>query len=523
MNPLDLLNDYLRQLERRLQARALTRGVAIAGAGALLITVALVLFTNAFAFSSGSVTGSRVALFLALAFLLGFGLVLPLLRLNKRQAACKAEEVFPEFEERLLTFAERNKSGQADPFLELLADDTLRLAGEAEPQRVVSAGRILGFLCAAAASIAVLVWLGISGPGFMGYGTSLLWAGTPRGEQQPFYNVRVFPGDKRIRRGADQLVTANLIGFETGEVRLFARYESTSKWEEVRMLPEPGGSGYEFLFAGLPESVEYYVSAGVIDTEHYTLGVIDLPEVKNIRVTYKYPNWSGMENMVDENGGDLRAVEGTVTDLEIETDKPLEDGMLVLDDGSEITLRGGEGNWTSGSLNITQDGLYHVAALYEGERVRLTEDYFIEAQQESAPMVSIRRPGRDYRANPIEEVTIAVDADDDFGLQELSLRYSVNAGPENTVNLLDKTGADEASNSTVIYLEDFELVPGDLVSFYALARDARQSSQTDIFFIEAQPYEREFSQSQRSGGGGGGGGGGGEGQQQNEISARQRK
>ena len=31
------------------------------------------------------------------------------------------------------------------------------------------------------------------------------------------------------------------------------------------------------------------------------------------------------------------------------------------------------------------------------------------------------------------------------------------------------------------------------------------TSQTDMFFIEAQPFEREYSQSQQAGGGGGGG------------------
>ena len=30
----------------------------------------------------------------------------------------------------------------------------------------------------------VLIWLGMSGPGFLGYGTSLLWGGLPKGEMQ---------------------------------------------------------------------------------------------------------------------------------------------------------------------------------------------------------------------------------------------------------------------------------------------------------------------------------------------------
>src|SRR6185437_537199 len=68
------------------------------------------------------------------------------------------------------------------------------------------------------------------------------------------------------------------------------------------------------------------------------------------------------------------------------------------------------------------------------------------------------------------------------------------------------------------YLENFKLVPGDLVSFYASAKDARVESHTDMFFIQADPFEREFSQSQQSGGGGGGGQG-----NPNDISDREKE
>src|SRR6202030_644354 len=88
-----------------------------------------------------------------------------------------------------------------------------------------------------------------------------------------------------------------------------------------------------------------------------------------------------------------------------------------------------------------------------------------------------------------------------------ALHYSVNGGPEKTVDLLKQKGAKEADGSTVLALESYKLVPGDLVSVYATAKDSRSESRTDMFFIQADPFEREFSQSQQMGGGGGGGGG----------------
>jgi len=516
MNPLDILNAYLKQLESRMRVSALGRGAAVAGLCAVLATILLVLITNRFAFSELSVAWARAALFVILAFAIGFGVVLPLLRLNRRRAARAAENVYPGFEERLITFAEAKED--KGPFLELLADDALSRVHNAEPERVVTLGSILGFFATAAVMLVLMGWLTGGAPGFLGHGSSLLWAGGANRGDQPFYGIEVLPGDKTVRRGGDQLITAKLLGFQTERVRLFARFDSATKWEEVAMQAEPGGIGFEFLFGGVPEPVDYYVEAGAVRTEQFRLNVVDLPKVKSIQVTYRYPEWIGRADLVEEDGGDLRAIQGSEADLVIETDKPLEEGRLVLDDSTEITLTGREENRVFGTVRIERDGLYHVAALSQNERVRLSGDYFIEARQEEEPSIRIRRPGRDYRASPIEEVTLELEAADDYGLREMSLRYSVNGGPERRVDLLERTNVNEAGGETTLYLEEHKLVPGDLVSLYAVARDARTSSQTDMYFIEAQPFEREYSQSQQSGGGGGGGQ-----EDQNRISPRQKE
>ena len=39
--------------------------------------------------------------------------------------------------------------------------------------------------------------------------------------------------------------------------------------------------------------------------------MVDLPAVKQMKVTYHYPKWTGMPEVTEEHGGDLRAIEGT--------------------------------------------------------------------------------------------------------------------------------------------------------------------------------------------------------------------
>ncbi len=510
MNPLTGLTEYVVKVERRLRVLALTKGAAIAAAAALVFTVLAVLGANFFAFSDPSVIWARVLVFVALALALGMGLVVPLLELNRRKAARQTERQFPEFEERLLTFTERSRTNPEDPFLPLLAADTLEVARRAEPDRVAGRNRILSFVSAAAGSLVLLILLGTSGPGFLGYGTSLLWGGLPKGELTPYYDIAVKPGNHTVRRRSDQVISAQLKGFQADRARVFARYQSSSKWEQADMRPQPSGTGYEFLLAGVPESLEYYVEAGGVQSKHYRLNAVDLPTIKRLKVTYHFPSWTGMKDAVEDPGGDLRAVEGTNAELAIQTDRPLANGALLFDDGTKLPLGSGENGARIAEVPIHRDGMYHIAAIEQGEDVRLSPDYFIEAQRDEPPTVHITRPGRDARVNPIEEVTVGVEGTDDFGLNELSLHYSVNGGPEKTVSMLKSKGQKSASGSTTISLEDFKLAPGDLLSLYATSRDAHSTARTDIFFVQTEPFERSYSQSQESGGMGG--------QEENRIS-----
>jgi hypothetical protein len=174
MNTREQLNQYLLGLETRLKWLAVSKGAAIFAGVALGVTLALVLMTNALAFSSTSLTVARVILFIALAISIGFAIVLPLMRLNQRRTAHRAEHAFPEFEERLLTFVERRE--HADPMLDLLAIDTHKIAERTQAQKVAPSKSIFAFATSAGAATAALAWLILAGPGFLGYGASLLWA-----------------------------------------------------------------------------------------------------------------------------------------------------------------------------------------------------------------------------------------------------------------------------------------------------------------------------------------------------------
>ena len=297
-------------------------------------------------------------LFLGLAFAIAAALIAPVIKLNRRRAASAAESKYPQFQERLLTFTERSEANAGDPFLHLLAADTLTLAQNAQPHEVAKTAWIFSFSSAAVVSTLVLLWLGMSGPGFLGYGTGLLWGSVPKGVTKPFYAISVAPGNKTIRKRSDQMIDARLMGFSAPKVQFFAKYASASKWEAADMRTEQGGSAYQFLIAGVPESLDYYVEAGGVRSQTFKLNVIDLPAVKKVAVTLHFPAYLGLKDVTEDPGGDLRAVEGTVGEVTVTTDRPLTTGEIVLEDGSKIALSKNANGTLSAKVPIQKDGMY---------------------------------------------------------------------------------------------------------------------------------------------------------------------
>jgi hypothetical protein len=516
------LRGYIARIRQRLQIRAGVRGAAIFFATALVMTLALVLLLNHYAFPQTGTVQARVVLFAVLIVVACTGIAWPLWRMSALRAIANVEASHPEFEDRLTTFHQREED--TNPFVELLAADTLTRTEHVAPQSVVSVSTLAMFAGAGVACLAALLWMVFAGPGYMGYGASLLWRGE-RKAVQPLYAIAVQPGDVTVRRNSDQLITAEVTNLHPERVELFARFHSSNGWEPVAMQAIPSASGnpsYQFTFTGLPEDVEYYVTAGPLTSEHHTVRVADLASVKSVKVTYHYPAWTGLKTETQEHAGDLRAIEGTQAELQIEMDRPLKDGNLSLDDGRTIHLQPVEGTRYKGTIAMAKDGAYHVAGTADGKPVRLSEDYFIATDKAEPPQIAIEKPGRDYRASPIEEVTIGVKGGAQFGLRDMHLHYSVNGGPDKDIAMLNKPGAHDADGKYTLRLEDFKLQPGDLVSLYATAKDGHAESRTDISFIQADPFEREFSQSQQ-GGGGGGGGGGQQGGNQTDISRRQKE
>lgn len=520
------LERYLERLRQRLRALIVVRSAAGALFGTALVAILVVGWAVQRAFAPAITFGGRIAIAVVVALAVG-GCIMALRALRREEGARTFEARLPNESGRISTYLDARRRGDS-PLLELLADDALRIAERTPVEDVVSSRRIGAFAAVAVIGVGSLAVLLVAAPPSWRYGARhvLLGAELPR-DIVPVRQILVTPGDITVRRNSDVAIRAHADGFRPEHAEVFVRFadheteSSVSEWERAPMQPGTEAGAFEFKLFALRSPLSYYVEIDGLRSAEHRIALVDVPQIERLRLTYRYPDWTGLAEHSDEATRDIRAVAGTKVDVEVVSDAPLVDPVLIHDEAVETFQSQGASHVAT--LAVDRPGRYRIAASVAGERVALSDDYAIEIVPDEKPTIQIAKPGRDWRATNIEEVPVRIEAQDDFRLREVELRYAVNGGDWRTVKLdrnvkqarlrtlleLEKLGAEQSSGEGL-------LAPGDLVTYYAVAKDHKRAVQTDLYMVQVQPFERRFLQQNAAGGGGAG-------EEQGAISERQRE
>ncbi|RPJ61128.1 MAG: hypothetical protein EHM23_07980, partial [Acidobacteria bacterium] len=447
---------------------------------------------------------TRIGSLVAILAAFGWFLLRPLLRrVPDTRLARYIEERHPEIQDRLVSAIELGqKQGEKNPLLPLLYSDALKQIRPIEPRTLFNPREPLLSGVAASCLIGSFALLQLFGPDFLHYATLKLYADWLYPQAKSIYAIEVVPGDLQLRKGSDQLISARLVGFDSPQVNFFSRYESSGKWEKSRMEPEKKSSAFGFLFLDLNEKVHYYVQAGNVRSREFTIDVRDVAQVEQVNLTYRYPGYTGLPDRKEEDTGDIAALEGTRVEVEVQTNVPARSAQLSLAGGTSIPLKKTGERTLRGTLTVTKNSSYKVQLSDPEEKDSFESvEYSITALEDQPPQVAVTKPGRDTKVTKLEEVLAEAKADDDFGLRSLELHFTVNGGQENVVNLFrGKGGATKSMSGThTFFLEEHDLQPGDFVTYFARATDAKSRTDTDIYFLEVRPFGKEYSQAQTSG------------------------
>ena len=520
----------IRSVRNRWRFRIVVRGVAVvlsAGLGLLLLSS---LGMDQFRFSPASVAVFRVIAYGTLIAVTVRFLVMPLVRrVSDEEVALYLEEHEPSLRGELVSAIEfggegggSRRGGNSPALVEKLVQRAVERCTGIDGGRRIERPRLArssGMLAGATLmGVAVL----LVQPGFVRHAAPFLlspWSGAEAGSP---YWIEVEPGDASVARSADLKVTVRLRGFDADDVEIVLRRGVESEWDRWSMTVDEEVGGYGFVVFSLDDVTEYFVEAGGVRSQQFTIDVTDLPYVQRIDLEYHFPEYTRLSPITEQDGGDIAALIGTRVVVTVMPTLPVAGGALVIDERDTITLEAMSGAALAATLTVQRDGLYRIVfRTADGSNVVGSPEYYIDALADQPPVVSFRKPGRDLKVTSVDEVFVETRAEDDFGVARLELSYSVNGGAEQTVALYGPGAMKEITAGHTLYLEELGLQPGDLVSYFARATDANriggtQTTATDIYFLEVRPFDLRYRRADARGGGGGG-------DDVGELSLRQRQ
>jgi hypothetical protein len=518
----------IRQVRRRWRLKVALGGLVRAAILAVVALLASSYALQALRFSPGAILTFRVILGVVAIGLVAWCVVRPLLRrVPDDKVALYLEEHEPGSNSSIVSAIALDDRSASPALTRRVIEQAIERCDAVERGRTLERPQLRRYSAVLTATLAVATLAFLVGPQFLRHGLSALLLVSRDVQAASPYRIQVTPGHATIARGADQTITATLDGFSSEQAELVLRKAADAPFERVPLVRSDEGGAFETMIFDVAAPIDYFVEANGVRSPVFRLNVVDLPYVQKLELEYHFPAYTGLAPQKVEVGGDIAVLRGTEVRLRATPTIASPQGQLVLDDARKVALaREADGSFT-GRFVVEKEGFYRIdLARASGEFVAASPQHAIDALDDQPPVVSIAKPGRDTRATPVEEVYVEARADDDFGVRDLQLVYSVNGGPEKTVRLFSgsEKPQEEISAGHTFYLEELEVEPGDSVAYYAKVSDndrvaGPKSVMSDMYFLQVRPFRKDFKPAPSQAGGGGGAGGdvGALSQQQRQI------
>ena len=281
----------------------------------------------------------------------------------------------------------------------------------------------------------------------------------------PETHIQLLAGDATVVEGEPFVVEALLSGIVPPQARVLLREDGAESWTSVEIPVRRDRARHRF--GAVTRSFDYLVEGNDARTPTHRLEVLPRPMVTRIGLHYRYPEYTGLPERWEVEGGDIMALAGTHVGVEAEASLPLSQAWLALGDSTRLDGHTEEQHATW-ALTVADDDRYSIhLAGPNGVANREPVEHRIVAIQDRLPEVRLLRPGRDSELGASMQVGLLAEAYDDLGVAEMELRFRINEeGGEHRLSVpMDSIGAREWTQSFAWDLSEMDLLPGDRVTY----------------------------------------------------------
>lgn len=426
------------------------------------------------------------------------------------------ESHHPELQERISSAVELLASKDvpsirgSEVLIQALTEEAARETATLRPRREISFRRATPYGIAAGLVIIILVGLSVALP----RQTRFLMARATA----PFLNlpnvravdVDVEPGDTLVAAGSSLQINVKTRNPAVTFARL--RMVDTERSERVAdMIAVPvasnqTGRSYSVTLPEVLREFRYRVQAGDAVSRYFTVRVAVPPVIKQRDIRYRYPDYTRLEPRLDREGsGLIRALAGTEVTVSVVLNKSVQAAVMEIHNSLVTNLI--KGILREGKESVTYDfslvmpkGLTGAWTLRLADEIGLRNapfEHSIQSIPDAPPAVVVSNPRqRELRLNRDTRLPVFYSAEDDLGLQEVVLVYSLPGNTNDVIRPLAIPAPASGQPGTkitgdiVIDLQDpfFKDAPRVSVRLRATDRlpaDAKgpQSGQSEIFTI----------------------------------------
>ena len=449
----------------------------------------------------------------AVGYLLYRYLIQPLrVKLTPHDVALNVERKHRDLEDRLVSALQFGEAETEDPIkshlLQRLVTDAVERTDGIDFKATIDKSKKRKHIGIAVAVLAGCALIALTFPTELNISINRLLS--PWKKTEPVFTTKltVEPGNARILRGRSLAINLEVTGKAADKARLIYKKgdsaaDTESQGQEIDMIQIEGEKhrfGYEIF--NINENMEYYVTANGIESERYTAEVFDMPKVTAVEVTYTYPEYTQLNPITQQGEGNIRAVAGSQAEVRVTTNKAIESATLTVEAQDPTSMLISDGRTLTTTLDVLTDGKYTVKLLcVDGFNNQTPIEYTITAIPDEPPEVAIKEPGRDIKATKIEEVKVLAEAADDYGVENMTLMYSVGSGEpqELEAETVEVKEQKIISGAYVFYLEELDVEPGEIISYYAQATDNNTrtgpgTGTSELYFIEVRPFNERYMQ-----------------------------
>ncbi len=288
---------------------------------------------------------------------------------------------------------------------------------------------------------------------------------------QKFY-LHILPGDSEITKGDDVSIKVTASGEIPKTLYLYTKSNEQPEFEESVLNPDSSGVFY-YTMRNVKNSFQYYAASSGIESDLFSISVINRPIITRLDLTIIPPAYSGLAKSVQRDNGNISALSGSEIEISIDASRDLSDASIMFNDSSQIKMVPDETKaYARFSVNKASSYLIFVKdnqGVENSDPIR----YSIELLNDRPPEIELISPVENVKLGTDGRVPVISKIRDDYGFTSLLLKYRLIASkyrePMNEDSVIPITINGKRLEDEIYYVWDLSslyLAEGESVSFY---------------------------------------------------------